>query len=383
MRKRMRITALLLAAVLCLPQAARAEELPFAVNARAAILVDAATGQVIWEKEADAQHDVAGMTKVMSGLLVAEALERGELSLESSVPVSAAAAGTGGMSAFLSRGESYTVEELYRAMMMISANDATVALAEAISGSAEAFTARMQQRAQELSCGAVFVNPTGHKAQGQTMSARDAAKIACELVKYPSALAYTSIYSGVLIHPGGRETELVNPNRLVRFYSGCDGLSTGSNSTAGYSGVFTARRGTDRYIAVIIGAKNTNERAETAQKLLDHAFANYQSVVVIEEGKGVARDIPVLGGQKKTVHGVAGEGFSMLLAKGETGQVEKEPVVPDSLEAPVEQGEQIGELVIRKDGAEIARVPIVAYETVEKATIGSAMRTLMLDWLRR
>ena len=386
MKQRMRRTALCLAAALCVGMgggARAAEELPFSIEAKAAILVDAATGQVIWEKNADEQLDPAGMAKLMSALLVSEALESGTLDPEGGLSVSAAAAATGGMSAFLTRGESYGVQELFRAMMMISANDATVVLAEALCGSQEGFAAAMQERAAQFSLDAKFVNPTGHKAQGQTMSARDGAKLACELAKHPAALEYASVYSGVLIHPGGRTTELVNPNRLVRFYSGCDGLSTGSNNAALYCGAFTAKRGTDRFVAVIFGAPNADARAQGAQKLLDYAFANYQSVIVIEEGKGVAKDVPVAGGRKRSVHGVAGEGVSLLLKKGEAGQIEKEPVIFEELSAPVEKGQTIGELTVKKDGEVVARVPIVAYERVEKASVSALLRVELLDWLRR
>ena len=378
MRNSIRLASLMLVAAMCfmaISATAKAEELPFAVDSSAAILVDAATGQVIFEKNSQEAYDVAGMAKILSALVVAQALEQGEITLEQQVQISQTASRTGGMSAFLTSGASYPVSDLYKTMMMISANDATIALAEAISGSEEAFVARMQKKAAELGASPVLVNATGHKAAGQKMSAQDAAKIACALVKYPSALERSAVYMDYLTHAEGRETELVNPNRLVRFYEGCDGIATGSNSESGYSGAFTALRGSDRYIAVVIGARNAN--------LLDYAFANFRSVIVMEKGKGVAKDVPVSGGMKKTVHGVAGESFSMLLAKTAEENLEKEVVLFEEIEAPLEEGQQIGELIIKSGGAEIARIPVVASEAVAKASIGTGFRLIMLDWLRR
>lgn len=362
------------------PDPVRAETLPFEVNAKAAVLMDAASGQVIYEKNADELYDVAGMIKLMSTLIVSEAIESGTLSLTDTANVSSSAAGLGGMSAFLAAAQSYSVETLFKCMLMISANDATVALAEKLVGSSEAFVARMNERAKQMGLSSVFTSPTGHRATGQGMSARDAAKIARELSKHSTALMYSAIYMDELIHADGRRTELVNPNRLVRFYSGCDGLATGSNSS-GYSGTFTAERNGTRYIAVVIGASNSENRSAIAQKLLDHAFANYESVVVIEKGKGVAKDVPIDGGRKKTVHGVAGETLSLLLKKGEAAGISKEVEVTEELTAPVEAGQKMGELIVKLNGVELARVPVVACETVEKATIASALRLIWLSWL--
>lgn len=362
------------------PDPVRAETLPFEVNAKAAVLMDAASGQVIYEKNADELYDVAGMIKLMSALIVSEAIESGTLSLTDTANVSSSAAGLGGMSAFLAAAQSYSVETLFKCMLMISANDATVALAEKLVGSSEAFVARMNERAKQMGLSSVFTSPTGHRATGQGMSARDAAKIARELSKHSTALMYSAIYMDELIHADGRRTELVNPNRLVRFYSGCDGLATGSNSS-GYSGTFTAERNGTRYIAVVIGASNSENRSAIAQKLLDHAFANYESVVVIEKGKGVAKDVPIDGGRKKTVHGVAGETLSLLLKKGEAAGISKEVEVTEELTAPVEAGQKMGELIVKLNGVELARVPVVACETVEKATIASALRLIWLSWL--
>ena len=351
------------------------------VSAESAILIEAATGTVLYEKNADEPVDMAGAVKIMSGLLVAEALESGTLQEEQEIAVSGSAAGAGGMSAFLDRGESYPAGTLFDAMMMISANDACLALAEAVSGSAEGFVQAMNERARALSVAPVFVNPTGHNAEGQAMTAREAAIIARELAGHARALEAAKVYSDTLVHSDGRETELVNPNRLVRFYSGCDGLATGSNSTAGYSGVFTAEREGERYIAVVAGARNSDARSADAQALLDYAFANFETVVAIEEGKGVARDVAVTGGRQKTVHGVAAQTCRLVVPKGSAGQITKEVTLFGTPEAPVARGAELGELTVKMEGEVVARVPVVAVEAVEKATVLSGIRAMMLCWI--
>jgi len=352
-------------------------------EAQAVILMDAASGTVVYEQDADTPYDVAGMSKLMSMLVMAEALEDGTIRPEDTVTISKTAASTGGMSGFLEQGAAYTVEELFKAVAMISANDAAVALAEYICGSCESFVACMNERGKELGLSCTFTSPTGYKAQGQQLSARDCAVLAAELTRHPAVLACSSIYMDQLLHPGARETDLVNPNRLVRFYSGCDGLATGSGGSGGYCGAFTAIRGSSRYIAVVLGAQNADSRAAAAQKLLDHGFAHYESVVLVEKGKGLARDVPVENGRKKSVHGVAAEEVKMLLEKGAASQVEKEVTLYEELRAPVEEGQQIGEMRIMLSGREIARVGVVAYERVEEASVFNCARDIWLDWLRR
>lgn len=361
---------------------AKAVTLP-ETDAQAVILVDAASGTVVYENNADTLYDVAGMSKLMSVLIVAETIDSGTIAVEDSVTISKTAASTGGMSGFLEYNAAYTVDELFKAMTMISANDATVALAEYICGSSEAFVSRMNERAKAMGLSCTFTSPTGHKAQGQQMSARDCAAIAAELTKYPTVLAYSSIYMDKLTHAGGRETDLVNPNRLVRFYTGCDGLATGSGGSGGYCGTFTALRNDSRYIAVVIGSQNADSRSAAAQKLLDHAFANFESVVIVEKGKGVARDVPIENGRHKSVHGVAGEELKLLIEKGAASQVEKEVTLYENLTAPIEEGQQIGEMTVTLSGKEIARIPVVAYERIDEASIFNCARDIWLDWLRR
>lgn len=357
--------------------------LPFSIDAASAILIDAGSGQVIAEKNADERKDIAGAIKIMSALIVAEAVENDELGLEADVHVSFDAAKVGGMSAFLAGNETYKAKDLLKVMLQVSANDATMALAEKVAGSTEAFVAKMNENAKKMGISPVFVNPTGHNAKGQSMSAREAAVIARELVKKKNVLNYSAIYMDRMTHPGGRETELVNPNKLVRFYNGCDGLATGSNNETGYSGIFTAKRGESRYIAVVIGAKNNQTRSSIAQKLLDHAFASFKSVKVTEAGKVVAQGIKVTGGNKKVINGIAAEDYSLLTKKGEEKQLKKQQVIKEDLTAPIKKGDVIGELVISNGDTEIWRVPIISAEDVESVDIGSSFMRFIKNWLGR
>ena len=379
-------TLCILAAMLFAAQAFAAPvkaEASLEIDAEAAILIDAASGEVVYEKNADQLYDAAGMGKLMTVLLTAEAIDSGAISLQDKVTISKNAASMGGMSGFLDYNGSYTVEELFKIMTMISANDAAVALAEYVSGSEEVFVSKMNEKAAELGLDGSFTSASGHKAQNQALTARDCAKIAAQAVKHPLIFEYSSIYIDKVIHSGGRETELVNPNRLVRFYEGCDGLATGSGGKGGYCGVFTAEKNGNRYIAVILGAPSSDARSQAGQKLLDHAFANYESVIVVEKGKGLAKDVPVENGRKSSVHGVAGEELSLLIQKGAADQVEKEVAIYENLTAPVKKGQQIGEMTVKLAGEVKAVIPIVAYETVEEASLLNCARDIWYDWLRR
>lgn len=357
---------------------------PIPLDAPHALLMEAKSGQVVMAHDADEAVDTAGVTKIMSALVLMEAVENGALRLEDTATISPVASKAGGMSAFLANGESYPVETLFKAMMVVNANDATIALAEKTFGSQEGMLVKMNEKAKNLGLSAVFVNPTGHNAAGQSMSARDAATIARELSKHPKIFEWSCIYTSDIVHPGDRVTELTNPNRLVRFYQGCDGFATGSVGNKSYSGVITAERDGIRYIAVVLGAKNANTRSDVAKAMLDYAFANYVPINAIEQGKGVAKDIPVLGGTQKTIHGVAGEDLTLLIERGDEARIVKEVSLDNEvLQAPIKMGDRIGTLTVRLDGKELGRVPVCAASDVTASDFASSLRRVVLDHLRR
>lgn len=341
---------------------------PLGLDVPAYVLMECGSGEVVAKKDPDKMMDMAGVTKLMSALVLAEDIAGGAFSETTECAIPKQATKASGMSAFLSPGGMYAASDLIKPMLMISANDAAISLACASAGSEEAFLQKMNDKAAQLGISPVFVNVTGHDAAGQSMSPMQAVVIARELVKHQQFLQHSAQYSDTITHKGGRVTELVNPNKLVRTYSGCDGLATGSNPTALYSGAFTAQREGQRFIAVIGGAKNSNARFDAAAKLLDYGFANFQSVTPIQEGKGVCKDVPIDGGEKKTVHGVAGASTPMLVRKG--AAIQKEPrLFAPTLTAPIAKGQPIGELIVKVDGEVVQKVPITAYEEVQKASV--------------
>lgn len=349
---------------------------------KAYIVIDAASGQIIKEKNSNEQLDASGASKIMSQLIIMEALNDGRLALDDEVEISTNAAKAGGMSAFLSSGEIYPASELLKASFVISANDATTALAEKVAGNQAAFLEMMDIKAKELNIAPSFINITGHKADGQKISAYELATIAQEIIKYPNSMEYAKLYTDNMAHPGGRNTELVNPNKLVRFYEGCDGLGTGSNTSVGYTGIFTANKNDRRIIVVVVGAKNSDVRFSLAKELFEDAFNNYASVIAIKEGKGISKDVPVKGGVKKTVHGVAQNTVTILIKKGEEELIKKEPILfEQELSAPITKGQPIGEMLIKLGDDEIAKVNIVAYEDVELASFANSFFKVLNDYL--
>ncbi|MHB1315224.1 MAG: D-alanyl-D-alanine carboxypeptidase family protein [Christensenellales bacterium] len=366
-----------------LPQKVRAvtPETAFDVNADAAVLIDVGSGTVIYEKNGDQSVPSSGVFKTMSLLLIMEAMERGELAMDTMVTVSQHAAKQGGMSAFLETNEQCSAETLLKSVAMISANDACMALVEKISGSEEVFVARMNERAGELGLkNTVFMNATGAEDAGQHSTAKDLAVISKELVKYDKLLKSSKQYMETLKHGDGRISELTNPNRLVRFYPGCDGLQTGSNQKAKYCVSATALRDNQRYIAVVTGADNNAKRSEAASKLLDYGFANYTSVLLVRKNEIIKKAAPVKGGIKSAVTIVAKDQLALLLGKGSERGIMKEIEIEENLAAPLAQGQKVGVLRFVKDGVILAQTDIITEISVDKADIIDYILRILGFW---
>jgi len=229
-------------------------------QAKSYILIDAGSGNVLSENNADEQRECASVAKVMSMLLFFEAEQSGRISLSDTIEISQHATSMGGTQVFLDVGTTHTVGDLLKAVVLCSANDASVALAEKIAGSEESFVEMMNKRAGVLGISANFKNASGLSAAGQTMNARDVSAVCMELVKYDLFYSWSGIWMGNYIHPDGRETEMVNNNRLVRYYEGCDGICTGSSASAGYCVAATVKRSGGRYIYVSLGSPNSSAR---------------------------------------------------------------------------------------------------------------------------
>ncbi len=343
------------------------------MQVKSAILMERSTGTVLFEVNADEPMPPASITKVMTLLLVMEAIEEGTLSMETEVTASEHACSMGGSQIWLEPGEVFTVHELLKAAAISSANDACVALAEAVCGSEEVFVEKMNRRARELGMkNTVFQNCTGLDAVGHLSTARDIAIMSSELLKHPEIKNYSTVWMDSLRNG---ETELTNTNRLVRFYKGCTGLKTGSTDEAGCCLSASAERDGMELISVTLGSPNTEARFAAGRKLLDYGFANY-TVVTLTPPEELLTPIPVIHGTGKTVMPVFDTPCTFLLKKGQEGNLSQEVEWPEKLEAPVRAGEKIGRVKVTLSGGEIGSYDVLADETVEEMSFFTALKTL-------
>jgi len=344
-----------------------------AIPARSAILMDAASGRVLFEQNADEPLPPASITKIMTLLLTFEALEDGTLTPGQIVTASENAASMGGTQIWLEPGEEMVLEDLIKAAAVGSANDAAMALGEAVSGSETAFVQLMNERAAELGMvNTHFENPTGLDADGHLTSARDIALMSRELMKYPDALACTSIWMDSL---RDGETALVNTNKLVRFYPGCVGLKTGTTDGAGSCLSAAAVRDGLSLIAVSMGSATSADRFESCRTLLDYGFSAFESFQPEVPG-GDLSPVPVTGGTEAEVPLLCGEAPPVLVPKGRSGDVQKKLTLQPEAEAPVQKGQSMGEAVFTLDGEILCRMEITAAETVGRMDFRTALRIL-------
>ena len=332
------------------------------LDCKSAILMEATTGKVLYEQNADEALPPASVTKVMTLLLVMEAIESGKIKLDDMVTTSAHAASMGGSQIYLEEGEQMSVEDMIKSVVIASANDAACALAEFVSGSEEAFVKAMNERAKELGMtSAVFENTNGldDTAENHVISARDIAIMSSELIKYEKILEYSSIWMDTIRNG---EFGLTNTNRLVRYYNGCTGLKTGSTSKAGFCISATAERDGLSLVCVIMGAETRDIRNAAATRLLDWGFANY--AVYTHEGETL-EDVSVSGGIKTTTQAKYND-FSCVIDKSMSSKIEYKVDLPDTLIAPINEGDKIGEVIFTCDGKELGRADVLATESIKK-----------------
>lgn len=385
MSKALRFLCLSLVFCLFFPLAADAAPLeevcPLSLTAPSALLMEAHTGTVIFEKNAGERRPAASITKLMSLLLVLDAVEAGRISLTDSITVSQTAARQTGSQAFLDAGAAYTVETLLRATIIASANDAAVALAEHLHGSEDAFAVEMNQRARQMGLqNTFFVNCTGLPAQGQYTCAADVAQLARAVCAHPTYFRFSSVWMDTLTHPSGRVTDLVNTNRLVRFYSGCDGLKTGSTNEAKYCLCATAEKDGMRLIAVVLGVPNSQTRFDEARQMMDWGFANYAQEDICQAGDLLGIQLPVHLGSRDQVDIVLGTGLSMLLRPGDKAGLSFEVSLPENITAPVEKGQKVGQVHILLHGAVIATLPAVTGAAVPLPGMLHGIMHLLENW---
>ena len=334
-----------------------------------AILIEQKTGKVLYEHNPHEKLRPASVTKVMSILLIMEALDSGQISLSDRVPCTEDAAGMGGSQIWLEVGEELTVDEMLKAICVVSANDCTVAMADYLCGSQEAFVEKMNERAKELGMNdTTFKNCHGIDEDGHVTSAYDIALMSRELLNnHPTILNYTTIWMDTLRNG---ESELVNTNKLIRNYKGATGLKTGSTSIALYNLSASATRDGLSLIAVIMKAPTTKIRFSEAQKLLDYGFSNYQYKDLGTRGT-VLKEANVTKGINSSVNLVLESDIGALLKKGEDKNIEQIINIDENLVAPLYEGQKVGEIIYKLNGEEIGKSNIVAEKTVEKKTFFS------------
>ena len=372
MWKRMICLILALASLTVWVQAAEME-----VAAPSAILMETATGKVLFEKNAHERLAPASVTKVMTLLLVMEALENGRIGWNDTVTASEAAANKGGSQVYLEAGEQMTMDEMLKSVVVSSANDCATALAEHIAGSETAFVAMMNQRAAELGMEDThFVNCTGldddPDAKEHLTSAYDIAVMSRELLKHDEIRKYTTIWMDTVRNG---EFGLSNTNKLIRFYSGATGLKTGYTSTAGHCLSASAEREGVEYVAVVLHCANSGERFQSAKQLLDYGFANY-TLLQPEPGEEIPA-VPVALGVEDSIVPVPGDLTPLLIEKAKKNGITTQVEVAETVTAPVEKGQRLGTLTIRCDGEPLAAIPLVAPEGVPRLTWWQITKSLL------
>lgn len=349
------------------------------LNAKSAILIEQNSGTVLFEKSADTQMPPASITKIMTLLLVMEAIEEGKFDYDTPITCSEHSSSMGGSQIWLEVGETMTADELLRAAAIGSANDATCALGEQVAGSEEGFVDMMNTRAAELGMtNTHFENCTGLDAQGHLTTARDIAAMSRELLKHNDITKYTTVWMDSL---RDGKTELVNTNKLVRFYEGATGLKTGTTNGAGSCLSASATRDGLSLIAVVLGCDNSNNRFADAKKLLNYGFANYGNATVTID-RDELPDIPVTKGTDTSVTLTADDSISFLVSKGKEGDIQKSFDLPETLEAPVRAGDTVGTITFTLDGKTLGQLPIVTSNGVDRMTymtgIGRILSALFL-----
>ena len=342
----------------------------YAMGAKSAILIDSASGKVLFEKNADEKLAPASMTKLGSMLMIMEAIDNGNFKLDDKVTISEDAANMGGSQVFLEAGEVYTVHDLLKGVAIASGNDAVVALAEKVAGSQGEFVEMMNKRFKEIGAkNTNFVNAHGLDAEGHYSTARDMSIIAQELLKHEKILEYTSIYEEYLEKNDGTKTWLVNTNKLVRFYNGVDGLKTGYTTTAGYCLTATAKKDNFRLISVVMGEETSENRSSDTVKLLNYGFNTYK-INTIKTQDEILGKVRVEGGKKDYANIVLLEDATELLKNTDEVSEYKFNLKVDKIKAPVKHGDIVGSAEITdQDGNIIDEVDVTVKEAVKKANL--------------
>lgn len=353
----------------------------FKTVGKSAYMVDYATGTVLYARNENERLPIASMVKIMTSLLTLEAVERGDISLDDDVEISQNAASMGGSQVFLDAGETHKAGELLKTVIVASANDSCVALAERISGSVENFVAKMNARAKELGMNDTsFKNCTGLPAAESFSSAKDVSVMFRQLVKHKEYFEYAKIWLEDYKHPDGRTTTITNTNKLVRFYQGCDGGKTGFTSEAKFCLCATAKKSDMRVVAVVIGAESSKIRNAAISSMFDYAFSNFANEIMLKSGENLDVRLAVSGGKSKDVAIGVERDIARFVARDDNAKYEIKFDLPSSVKAPVKKGDKVGEVYLLKDGVVIDKVGVVANEDVARLNLFDAIGEIAKNW---
>ncbi|WP_333637756.1 D-alanyl-D-alanine carboxypeptidase family protein [Tissierella praeacuta] len=353
------------------------------INAKSAILMDVNTGAIIYKLNEHDRLAPASITKIMTLLLGMEAVDSGRIKLTDKVMVSEYASKVKGSTVFLQAGEIQIVEDLFKAIAIRSANDASVALAEHIAGSEDIFVKMMNEKAKDLGMeNTKFHNASGMPNDEHYISAYDVALMSKELLKHEKVHQWLTTYmTEMKVGKNKSSTQvMVNTNRLIKEYDGATGVKTGSTNEAGFCLSASAKRGNLELIAVVMGVNNSKLRFDEAKRMLDYGFANYESIAIGKKGDIIAT-LPVEKGKLKEVDLMLSQDSHILLPKGEKAELIKDIILPDALNAPILAGDEVGELVISIDGKESHKVKIIAKTNVEKANLFNMLNKTIKNYL--
>lgn len=366
--------------ILCKPTYAENANAVVTTTAKASLLIDNASGEVLFENNSDAKVQVASIVKLMTALITLEKVDSGELKLDDKLQTSTNSAGMGGSQVFVDPYVEYTINEMLKSVVVASANDASVALAEHISGSEENFVTLMNNRAQQLGMtNTLYANCTGLPDSQQYSSAKDTAKVFKEVLKHKKYFDYSKIWMEDLIHPSGRKTELVNTNKLIRYYKGCDAGKTGFTDEAGHCLVASAERNNMRFIAVALASKGSQDRFNDVAALFNYGFANFENSKIVSADQPI-KTVDVTMSMVDSIELFAQQEFYALNKKGEKVNYDVTYELPNNIKAPIKANEKIGKIIISKDGEIVEEISLIAKEDVDKITYGQSVKKIINNW---
>lgn len=350
------------------------------ISSRSGILMDYASGEILFAKNAETHLPVASMVKMMTILIALEEYDANNVTLDTMISTTENASGMGGSQVFIDPYVEYSFEDLLKSVIMASANDASVALAEYFNGNEKSFVNRMNKRAKELGMtNTNYVNCTGLPAPEQYSCAKDSAILMREILKHDLYHNYSSIWMDTLTHPSGRETELVNTNKLIRYFEGCDGGKTGSTNEAGCCLTASAKRNDMRLISVIIGAENSKTRFNESSLLLSYGFANFENKLLVDISAPLKK-VKVNKGKLDEVDVYGEENFSVIVKKGDNATYETNMEIPDAVKAPLENGDVVGKVVITKEGSVIKEVNVIVKEDIKHSSYLDNFNKIVENW---